>query len=156
MVFHWTWCQTLGETGTWPPKWGNTVREFAHTRVLHYGSTLWVRGVGRSSERGWLGVRLHYLPVPEGSGRRSDLMPLMTQTASHTSRTPYGGLFIVFTTVMSCAQQYQHSERKKQTHEHVNKHRCGNLEPRAPNTQRKSRAGCHSYVYNRMPHVPCL
>ena len=45
-----------------------------------------------------------YLPDPEGSGILSDLTPFKIQMASMTSFTPAGGLFIVFTTVMSYKQ----------------------------------------------------
>jgi len=44
-----------------------------------------------------------FFPLPEGSGIRSGFIPLTTQTASITSLTPAGGLFIVLTKVISCA-----------------------------------------------------
>ena len=43
-----------------------------------------------------------FFPEPEGSGILSGLTPFRIQTASITSFTPAGGLFIVFTTVISC------------------------------------------------------
>ena len=42
-----------------------------------------------------------FFPDPEGSGIRSAFTPFRMQMASITSFTPDGGLFIVFTTVMS-------------------------------------------------------
>lgn len=40
-------------------------------------------------------------PEPLGSGLRSDFIPFITQTASNTNLTPYGGFFIDLTTVIS-------------------------------------------------------
>ena len=42
-----------------------------------------------------------FLPVPLGSGTLSGFTPFKTHTASITSFTPAGGLFIDFTTVIS-------------------------------------------------------
>ncbi len=43
------------------------------------------------------------LPVPDGSTMRCGLMPLSTQSASHTRRMPLGGAVMLFTNEMSCA-----------------------------------------------------
>lgn len=42
-----------------------------------------------------------FFPVPAGSGILSGLTPLRMQMASMTNFTPDGGLFMVFTRVMS-------------------------------------------------------
>ena len=43
-----------------------------------------------------------YIPVPLGSGMRWGLIPLRTQTASVTRRTPLGGAVMLFTKEISC------------------------------------------------------
>lgn len=61
-----------------------------------------------------------FFPEPEGSGIRSGLMPLRIQMASITSFTAVGGLFMDFTTVMSCSgNTSQYRERSNTQNHHI-------------------------------------
>ena len=103
--------------GRWLYKWSNTVKVFAHTRVnVTLRKHLMSTRVWKELRAGWArGEPPTTYRCPTGPGGALTWCPWWRIRPRTRAALRTGGLFIVFTTVMSCAQRYQHSERKTNT-----------------------------------------